>query len=101
MTTHQSICYCSNPCSAMASRVRCQSAISTCSARRITANLAPRAGCKSEQIRSTVCLHRGLPRIARKSLSQNHFLSFAAPIHSGWVRYQVGTASTRRRRDAG
>jgi hypothetical protein len=36
-------------------------------------HLAPFDGFKSKNIRDTLCLHRGSPRIIKKSFSQNNF----------------------------
>ena len=43
--------------------------------------------CKTEQIRATLCLHRGILLSRPKSLLHNNFRRFGAPMHLLSVRY--------------
>jgi hypothetical protein len=46
-------------------------------------HLPPLHGCKSEQVRATLCGHRGTPLRRRKALLQKNFRRFGAPMVSG------------------
>jgi hypothetical protein len=63
-----------------------------------TGNYRPPANrFKREQLRRTLCRHRGAPRIAEKQLLHNGSLRFSAPMHLPCMRNPslVGTASAR------
>ena len=47
---------------------------------------APFDACKTEQVRATLCRHRGAPPIQGKSFSQKNFRPFRAPMHLLSVR---------------
>jgi len=42
-------------------------------------HLAPLDGCKSKQIRATLCRHRGAPRFAKEALQHNDFSLIRGP----------------------
>jgi hypothetical protein len=52
-----------------------------------THNQTARDRCKVKRIRVTVCGHRGAPSNQIKSLLQNNFLRFKAPMHPNCMRF--------------